>query len=50
MLAGYSVRAGYDFFETTHPDEQRALKQALIAWEMLLGDSPNLEATWVDWY
>ena len=45
-LAGYTVRAGYNFFEATHPQEKRALYQAMAAWEMILGDSPDLESDW----
>ena len=45
-LSGYTVRDDFDFLEATHPQEKIALAQAMSAWEIILGDTPDLEAEW----
>lgn len=51
---GYQQKPGYDFEVAHHPQERMCFDMACLAWEEILGDSPDFDsdlddASTIDW-
>lgn len=42
LRMGYKRDKGFDFEESSHPQERMVFDMACLAWEEIFGDSPDL--------